>query len=319
MSLSIKVMLRGIEIDRIVNSARVEPFTHIVTYRHQLWRVVDDCISLDDRYLGHESHRREWAQLIERLLPKQLPGQIERCTALIESCFRDVLPKGVLQAVCYLVSLRLEQQARELLVDFLSQKHDSALLLGLLQPPFVESTESTKSMVSSASAYLDVSFDILTEEADWEWDELDEFGKPSVDDMALRHAAEKVQASIGSHRALESGDPTPGFDDMDDLSWTDKPAVVSAVESRLENERVLMERIGKLGPVALDLLRYFSNNSGDRAFHAQQVLGYSAAEINRLLSGSLALYLTRNTSGGWECHPWTTDVLEALNGASSSS
>ena len=58
--------------------------------------------------------------------------------------------------------------------------------------------------------------------------------------------------------------------------------------------------------------RYFSDNPGDRAVHAEAVLGYPMTEIRRLLLGSLGHYLKKTDTGGWECHPWVEQVLSAL-------
>ncbi len=320
MGLTVKVMSRGRVIDRIASSVRMESGSPVVSYRERLWPVVNGCINVDEGHSGHDAHRREWAQLVERLLPQPLPERIEHCNALLDTRFRASLPRGVVQAICSLASLRLERQARELLVDFLSEKHDSTRLRRLLQLQllFMERTgRPEKPAVPSAASIPDAAAEAPPEDSDWLWAAAQDPVKPEVDDTALRRAAQQMQADIGRHVALESGEAIPGFDDPGDASWPQEPSDTPAAESGSESERRLLERTARLGPVALDLLRYFSDNPGDHASHAHQVLGHPLPEINRLLTGSLGHYLRRVPGAGWECHPWAIDVLDALDGAPS--
>lgn len=320
MGLTVKVMSRGRVIDRIASSVRMESGSPVVSYRERLWPVVDGCINLDEGSPGHDAHRSEWAQLVERLLPQPLPDRIDRCSALLETRVRGALPRGVVQAICSLVSLRLERQARELLVDFLSEKHDSTRLRRLLQLQllFMERTGRPERPVDpSAASVAEADVETSPDEPDWLWTAAEDQVKPELDDTALREAAQQMQADIGRHIALETGEAIPGFDDPDDPSWPQEPLDVPAAESGSESEKTLLERTARLGPVALDLLRYFSDNPGDNASHAHQVLGHPRPEINRLLTGSLGHYLKRGSSGGWECYPWTIDVLDALDEAPS--
>lgn len=145
---------------------------------------------------------------------------------------------------------------------------------------------------------------------DWDWSPtLNEFEMPEVDDSSLRATATDLQESIGSYIARELGAPIPGFEDL----ATEQQTFTSSTGEAFLNESALLERTSQLGRIALDLLRYFSDNPGDRAVHAEAVLGYPMTEIRRLLLGSLGNYLKKTDSGGWECHPWVEQVLSALN------
>lgn len=310
----IRVMSDGREIDRIVRSAQLNEGMPTVKYREQYWPVVDGCIQLDGP-ANQECSSAEWAALIQNLLPPVLPDQTDSCEKLLRDCFRGSLPLGVTKAVASLVALRFEQQARELLVDFLREHRNTHRLFRLLQMQalFRERAGRTQdSAVITPSSVAELPLEsahLSGVDMDWEWSAcLDDSEKPDVDDSSLRATASNLQESIGSYRARESGAPIPGFEDL-----TEQETFISPINTPLLNESALLERTLQLGNTALDLLRYFSDNPGDRAVHAETVLGYPMPEIRRLLLGSLGHYLKKTDSGGWECHSWVEQVLSALN------
>jgi len=149
---------------------------------------------------------------------------------------------------------------------------------------------------------------------DWDWTPAGEVHAPEIDDRSLREEAVQIQGLIGTFRPPEHGVLVAGFaDPLEDFDFGEKLVISSQGHTTPQAENVLVERIARLGEVALDLLRYFSDNPGDRSAHAEQILGYPLSDINKLLSGSLSQYLKRNGSGGWECHPWVLDQLSALD------
>lgn len=311
----IRVMSDGREIDRIVCSTQLDEGMPTVRYRDRYWPVVDGCIQLD-RPANQESSSADWAVLIQNLLPPILPDRTDSCEKLLQECFRGSLPYGVIKAVASLVALRFEQQARVLIVDFLREHRNARRLFRLLQMQllFRERTgriqDSSGIALSSETEQPQKSILLSEVGVDWEWSASpDESEKPDVDDSSLRATASNLQESIGSYRARESGTPIPGFEDL----TSGQETFISPIDVPLLNERALIERTSQLGMIALDLLRYFSNNPGDRAVHAEAVLGYPMTEIRRLLLGSLGHYLKKTDSGGWECHPWVEQLLSALN------
>ncbi|NNT95761.1 hypothetical protein [Stutzerimonas nitrititolerans] len=321
MVFTIKVMSRGRVIDSISSSVRMESDIAVVSYLGRLWPVVDGCIHLDDAPGVDDEDRREWALLVARLLPEPLPDQVDACSELIKTRFRGAIPGGIVQAICSLVTLRLEQQARAALVDFLTEKHDAARLRRLLrlQLLFMERTSDTPGSAIVAKPSPDLALFQYTAEAevDWEWEPEAEPEVPDVDDDPLRNSAAQLQASIGAHRMQEFGEGIPGFDDVSEMPWAEGGLRLDDQMSGAAQEHKLVERTLKLGPMAIELLRYFADNPGDRSFHAEQVLGYPVSDINRLLTGSLSHHVIRSSSGGWECHRWVIDVLGALDASSS--
>ncbi|SUD60449.1 Uncharacterised protein [Ectopseudomonas oleovorans] len=311
----IRVMSDGQEIDRIVCSTQLDEGIPTVRYRERFWPVVDGCIQLNEP-ANEENSSVDWAALIQNLLPPALPDQTDSCMKLLQGCFRGNLPHGVVQAAASLIALRFEQQARVLLVDFLREHRNAPRLYRLLQLQllFRERSERTKdsasTATSSATEQLAESSPPSEVEMDWDWSPtLNEFEMPEVDDSSLRATATDLQESIGSYIARELGAPIPGFEDL----ATEQQTFTSSTGEAFLNESALLERTSQLGRIALDLLRYFSDNPGDRAVHAEAVLGYPMTEIRRLLLGSLGNYLKKTDSGGWECHPWVEQVLSALN------
>lgn len=311
----IRVMSDGQEIDRMVCSTHIEEGIPTVRYREQSWPVVDGCIQLNGP-ANQESTSADWAVLIQNLLPPVLPDQTDSCDKLLQDRFKGNLPYGVTQAAATLVALRFEQQARVLLVDFLREHRNAHRLYRLLQMQLLfrersKRTNDTGITASSVTEQLTESTPLSAVEVDWDWSpSLDEPEMPDVDDSSLRAAATYLQESIGSYRARESGESVPGFEDL----ASDQKTFINPTGDgdTLLNESTLLERTSQLGKIALDLLRYFSDNPGDRAVHAEMVLGYPMTEIRRLLLGSLGHYLKKTDAGGWKCHPWVEQVLAAL-------
>lgn len=326
MDVTVRVISGGQEIERVIRPVRMENGTPAVTYRKRLWRVVDGCIHVDsDLGVGvgvgvGEEGEPEWASLVEALLPQSLPDQVDACSKLLQGCFRESLSHGVIQATASLVALRFERQARTLLVDVLKDHRDAARLYRLLQMQLLFRERSEKArgdLICSVPLPEQDDEPEVLEEADlaWEWAPSEEgLEAPDVDDNVLRTAAADIQESLGAHRAIEVGASIPGFEDLDHEPWLDgAPEVAPSLGN---NESVLLERIARLGTIALDLLRYFADNPGDRAVHAEAVLGYPISEINRLLLGSLRHYLNKDRYGGWECQSWVVDILPVLDQSS---
>lgn len=116
----------------------------------------------------------------------------------------------------------------------------------------------------------------------------------------------------------EGGLVIEGLDEMPDEQHWELSASVSAPSKRSASveDNLLLQRIMSLGSMALDVLRYFADNPGDRATHVEQVLGYPLPVVNSLLSGKLSQYLQRSPSGGWACQSWVPDVLATLDSES---
>lgn len=317
MEVTVRVMSGGQEIDRIMCSPQLDEGISTVRYRQQTWRVVGGCIHIDKEPADHENSASAWATLVQNLLPLTLPDQVDACTKLLQACFRESLPQGVVQAAASLAALRFEQQARMLLVDFFKEHRDAHRLYRLLQMQllFRERSERAKE-VNSINALPVAEHHAETQpetDSDWEWSPSGEaLDAPDVDDSSLRTVAASLQESIGAYRAIELGAKIPEFEELvDGKAWLqDAPTSES---DKNHNESVLLDRTSRLGQTALDLLKYFSDNPGDKAVHAETVLGYPMTEIRRLLLGSLGHYLRKTSSGGWECHPWVVEVLSALD------
>lgn len=283
----------------------------------QLHRIVDGRMLIDEETVVPGEAESKWASLVQNLLPEALPAQVHACSQLLNNRFRGCLPPGVTQAEASLSALCFEQQARALLVDFLTTHHDAVRLYRRLrlQLLFRERTESAKEAPAAIpSPLLTNQSQPLSEKGfDWEWVPLQEgLEAPDVDDSSLRIGAARLQESIGSYSTKESGAIIPGLKNLADAEiWAQVEP--SPADKHEKKENILLERTAKLGKVALELLEYFASNPGDKAVHVENVLGYPASEINRLLLGSLGHYVKRSGSGGWECHPWVIDLLSALD------
>lgn len=318
MDVAVRVMSGNQEIERITCHVQMENGSPVATYQQRLWRVVDGCIHIDDAcHVGLENELA-WPLLVHNLLPSRLPDQVDACSELLQACFREALLPGVIQAAASLAALRLEQQARALLVDVLKEHRDAARLHCLLQakPLFREGLE--KAEESHSLAVTTENGQTLEPEPfqpvdlDWEWAAAaEELEAPDVDDSALRAVAGGLQESIGVYSAKETG---ARFIELEELAdSTLLLDVARRTSDHHQKEAMLLKRVARLGSVALDLLRYFADNPGDKALHAESILGYSVSEINRLLLGSLGHYLKKSSSGGWECQPWVIDMLSVLD------
>ncbi|HID7919897.1 TPA: hypothetical protein ACXIEW_005119, partial [Pseudomonas aeruginosa] len=195
----IRVMSDGREIDRIVCSTKLDEGMPAVKYREQYWPVVDGCIQLD-RPANQECSSAEWAVLIQNLLPPVLPDQTDSCEKLLQDCFRGSLPLGITKAVASLVALRFEQQARELLVDFLREHRNAHRLFRLVQMQLLfreragRTQDSAGITPSSVAELPPESAHLSGVDMDWEWSaSLDDPEMPDVDDSSLRATATNLQ------------------------------------------------------------------------------------------------------------------------------
>lgn len=329
MEVTVRVMSCGKEIDRITGPLHIDGQQIAVTYRERLWPVEGVCIHVETEVDISDAERRpdraEWEELVVRLVPESFPTLREECSELLRVLFKDNLPDGIVRAISSLAYVGLKRDAHELLIDFLSEKYDSLNLSRQLQPELVCSEKlstlpcSSNSVLTFIISESDIEVDSIAEDAalqDWDWMATDEIQHPEIDDKSLRAVAGRIQEAIGTYRSLEKGTMIPSLvGPIDDTPSDEDSALPQYANTRSSEERVLVERTAKLGMVALDLLRYFADNPGDRAAHAELVLGYHVTDINKILSGSLSHYLKKNQSGGWVCHFWVSGVLQALDEA----
>lgn len=316
MDMSVRVISDGEEVDSITRSLQIEHGVPTVEYRGQYWKVIDGCINLDKHNQAVEVDELKWAFLVTSILPKTLPSDFQRCKGLMAELFRGALPEGVVIAAAHLSGLGLEQQARLLLVDFLKEKRDATKLYKVLKMKLLfreRSNQLAESMpeLEVASAEATAGYATIN---DFDWQPSYEvLAAPTVDDFAIRKLALEVQSGIGSYQVTGS-DVQPldlgSFDD--DLTWGVNADDTTGSAPAGSSDAILVSRLAALGEMAVELLAYFADNPGDRAVHAEHVLGYPLVDINRLLNGSLGFYTKRAASGGWECHTWALDVLSAL-------
>jgi hypothetical protein len=328
MEVTVRVMCRGIEIDRITRPLRTEGNQSAVTYRKLLWPVADGCIDIgreDDAVdLAREPSMEDWGTLVTSLLRAPLPTEPNACSELIDRLFLGKLPSGVICAVSSLTCLRREEEARNLLVDFLHERKDSANLYRLLRIELRSgrrASEDHDADIAQATlpSLRDISLSLIPDDGDdssWGWESLAEVELPVTDDLHLREVAKYAQEALGSYRPVEDGTWAAELaEPLEDSGFSDEVASAKpSINSSADN--VLLERTYKLGEKALDILRYFMDNPGDRSNHAQLVLGYPVSDINKLLSGSLSPYLKRNSVGGWDCYPWVPSLLAEMDKAS---
>jgi hypothetical protein len=212
MEVPIRVMSRGQEIDRITRPLRMDEGRPAVTYRKLLWPVEDGCIHIETEYdaalYNRNTNLDDWVVLVTRLLPESLPAHIDECAEVLRVCFRENLPRGVIRASSSLVSIGLENEARDLLVDFLREKHDSERLSKLIRMQLLFSERSssppptnTNPSAENTESENDTTITIEDEDTlDWDWIPADEAQKPIVDDQVLRTQAECAQETIGAYR-----------------------------------------------------------------------------------------------------------------------
>lgn len=318
MDVTVRVISGGQEVEKIICPVLMENGSPAVVYQQRLWPVINGCIHIGDECQAGDQWEPEWPLLVNNLLPPALPKQVGACIELLQVCFRESLPHGVIQAVATLVALNFEQQARALLVDVLKEHRDAARLHRLLRMQLLFRERSGRTKES-----FDFEVSPETEESaepeppqdegqGWEWAASpEELAAPDVDDSALRSAAADLQVSIGAYRAKETGARILEFEELGDSAFLQ--VAQSRTNDHHHDESLILERVAKLGATALDLLRYFADNPGDKALHAENVLGYPISEINRLLRGSLSHYLKQSDLGGWECQPWVVAILSVLD------
>ncbi|GMQ53946.1 hypothetical protein YSKK_18090 [Halopseudomonas aestusnigri] len=289
--------------------------------------MVNGCINLDDPDAQVGDGELKWACLVASILPEGLPSEQSTCSELVKHLFSGAIPDGVANAVGHLCEMGLEPAARLLLTDFLKEKHDSSRLYKVLKMRLLfrdrisrrrnynsvaQATEHTYDKAPAASPETSLK---IEDDFGWLPASDDALNVPAIDDSDLRRTAKSVQSGIGAYIAsdhdaepLDLGD----LGDLEDLDWQVGADAGQASGQSIKAENVVADRLAALGDMAVELLIYFADNPGDKAIHAEYVLGYPLVEINKLLNGSLGFYVRRVSSGGWECHRWALDVLAAL-------
>ena len=170
----------------------------------------------------------EWSVLIRFLMPESLPAKREKCVSLLHTTFGENLPEAVVGAFSLLACIGHEQDAHELLVAFLSEKHDSERLSRLLQDRFLTGDVPKVVVLDPSSTPEAENLELESGELfiaddgqqDWSWVATDEVQAPQVDDMELRALASMTQGSIGSYSAEEGGAVVLDFaQPFDDVAW----------------------------------------------------------------------------------------------------
>jgi hypothetical protein len=288
-----------------------------VVYHQRLWPVAAGCIRIDRAPYAGEEIEPGWSLLVQNLLPLELPPQAHACSQLLKTCFEGILPHSVIQAAVSLTSLKFEQQARALLTDVLKEHREAASLYPLLQGQLLLRDRSERTtapddfiILPEAEQWSPIEWH-QAEDEDWDWAASpDEVEAPDIDDSALRTAAADLQGRIGAHRPEETGAKALDFEE--DVNTAIFQIPPEHAGDPLSNDRLIVERVATLGSAALDVLKYFADNPGDKTFHAESILGYPVSDINRLVLGSLRHYLKKSGSG-WECQPWLIDILAGID------
>ncbi|MGY4526936.1 hypothetical protein [Pseudomonas sp. TE21394] len=354
MELTVRVMMAGREIDRIMRTHENVDGKLFVWYRRRQWPVDEGCIHVDA--LPEIPATFENAALLADLRPfldlieKPLTVALTDCTALLRSRFPEV-PDATVISIATLVQLGLKLVAKEVLMDFLELQHQSRSNA----EPTPSASEHAHAVAEDASFFdsADVNFGELPEaiegDEDWLFDWQPELGwnATETDDSELRDLATKTQKLIGSHVALETGlriaslGELPAADDWriiapttanrDVLSDAETesslplendlgprvPALAAAVGgSALPSPQLafIVQKTAGLGEAALEVLRYFADNPDDKSSHAEEFTGIPRGMINALLTGTLSNYVEKTKSGGWACHTWVQDVLTIMDG-----
>lgn len=344
--ITVKVMSSGHEVDQISRPLRAIEGRPAVTYRKRLWLVQEGCIHLDSESAPSDFTHDEvegWEELVFRLLPEQLPTYKAKCSELLRSRFNGALAEAVTEAVACLVASGLEPLGRSLIIEFLESKSDSERLRKRVSMQLLfKQREKFHCQLDSVSGHVvlaqvataNSADDALSPKGTIEILGGDSWGGafqpeqvgavPDVDDRYLRDAADRTQESIGAYQALErapSISMSGNDDSLDGMSfWEVSPATRSAdreneiAKEVSQSDAVLVRRTAALGEEAIEVLRYFCINPGDKPVHAHQVLGYPTTTISRFLTGSLGSYMRRDEIGGWHCHPWVDSVLDLMEG-----
>ena len=324
MDVCVRVISEGVEVDSITRPLRTDDGVPTVTYRRQQWPVVNGCINLDEPEVQVGDGDLKWAFLIASILPEGLPSEHATCSELVQHLFSGALPDGVANAVGHLCEMGLEPAARLLLMDFLKEKHDSSRLYKVLKMRLLFrerisrrrnynsvalTTEHSDDKAPAASPETSLK---IEDDFGWLPASDDALNVPVIDDSALRETASSVQSDIGTYIASDHDAEPLDLGDLEDLDWEVGADAAQDSGQAVKAENVIVDRLAALGDMAVELLIYFADNPGDKAIHAEYVLGYPVVEINKLLNGSLGFYVRRVSSGGWECHRWALDVLAAL-------
>lgn len=94
---------------------------------------------------------------------------------------------------------------------------------------------------------------------------------------------------------------------------TRQPKIALKRSSKHETEADLIRNsIEHLSPQALEVLRYFANNPGDKARYTANTLGIQTREVNQLLFGPLKKLCKQDAAFGWTVLPAVDAVLDKL-------
>lgn len=261
----------------------------------------------------------DWQELIDRVLPEQLPRRQEVCKAVLKSIFQRSLPEGILQAASSLVALNLECEARALLIDFFRERRGATRISKRLEMEWLFQRRRD-AMYDTAPVLPAVgSGGLGAEDESFGWTPLAENARPSSDDTELRAVAADLQrkvsdTSAGSRTGYDSETiPGWGLDDWEVVGPLVTPAQQQeAADEQNDQETQLVNLLAALGNDGSAVLRYFHVNPGDVAKHAADILDYEIADVNKLLANRLSEYVQRSESGGWECVDWVSHVLELM-------
>lgn len=269
----------------------------------------------------------DWPDLMDRLLPDELPRRREPCKAVLKSIFQRDLPDGMLQAASSLVALELESEARVMLIDFFRKRRGSTRIGKRLEMRWLFQKRKY-SMAETASPEIPFSAPIEVrsepEEHDamagFEWTPAAVEEMPLCDDTDLRSLAGAAQTKVSEtpaeYRAGYESETIPGWDDMDDWGAVDTSALLdqrpSAAQKWTNQDAQLLDRLVTLDNDEITLLRYFHDNPGDDVRHAADILDYKVVDVNRRVNNKLRDYLRRYESGGWACEAWVVRMLELI-------
>lgn len=286
--------------------------------------------------------------ILERLnlIANPLPERLIDCTALLRSEFPYLADAAIL-AVATLAQLGMDLLAKETLLDLLDLYSGVS---PLRNDPSVDSSvvPSTRLEVSTpADTMIPISDAEDSDEWTLDWLPQRRWEAPEQDDTDLRSLAGQTQSQIGAHAVEDSGAYVIDFGELHDSddwrveipeasrpvcpqSSSDSfPGLLRESESfsSASREQVsprtsslpaqhlsfIAEKTALLGETALEVLRYFADNPGDKSSHAESVTGCSRGVINGLLTGSLSRFVQKTSFGGWSCHSWVPDVLAVID------
>ncbi|HDS1690876.1 hypothetical protein ACF8Q9_21950 [Pseudomonas sp. TYF_15] len=344
MKLIVRVMIAGREIDRIECPPQDSSDPLLVRYRRRIWRVEEGCIHVDALpTIPMLPDAEAEMGILERLnlIANPLPERLIDCTVLLRSEF-PYLGDAAILALATLAQLGMDLLAKEALLDFLDLHSDVS--------PWGNDPSVESRVVPSTRLELSASADTMIPTTDAEgsdewtldWLPQERWKAPEQDDTELRSLAGQTQSQIGAHAVEDSGAYTIDFDELSDdwkveIPETSRPACtqsslpgllresesssstpceqVSPRTSSLPAQHLsfIAEKTALLGETALEVLRYFADNPGDKSTHAESVTGCSRGVINGLLNGSLSRFVQKTSVGGWSCHSWVSDVLAVID------